>query len=81
MDVAGLLSHAVAAGGFAPEFLPSLAAITVTTYYAVKAVTFLLAVTVAVCTGDPKRRDACIEIIRIMCRGWPWPPRLPGSRA
>jgi hypothetical protein len=22
----------------------------------------------------------CLEIMRIVCRGWPWPPRLPGSQ-
>jgi hypothetical protein len=75
------------AGTIPPELLPYLGsvgrplAITVTAYYAIKAAIFLLASTVAVCTKDEKRREACLEIIRIVCRGLPWPPRLPGSRA
>jgi hypothetical protein len=78
---------AVHVGTLSPELLSYLAgvgrplAITVTAYYAIKAAIFLLASTVAVCTKDADRREACLEIIGIVCRGWPWPPRLPGSRA
>jgi hypothetical protein len=49
----------------------------ITLYYGVKAAVFVAAGTVAMCTTDDKRRDACLEIVRIVCRGWPWPPR-PG---
>jgi len=52
--------------------------IAITAYYAAKAVVFLLAATVAVCTKNTARRRVCLEIVRIVCRGWPWPPRLPG---
>jgi hypothetical protein len=82
-----LAAHAAHAVTLSPELLPYLAAvgrplaITVTAYYAIKAAIFLLASTVAVCTKDEKRREACLEIMRIVCRGWPWPSRLPGSRA
>jgi hypothetical protein len=55
-------------------------AITVTVYYGIKAALFLAAGTVAMCTKDDKRRDACVEIVRVVGRGWPWPPRLPGPK-
>ena len=68
------------------EFLSNLAlasrplAIIVAAYYAIRATIFLLAATVAICTKDEQRRGACLEIVRIMCRGWPRLPRLPGPR-
>jgi hypothetical protein len=77
--------HAAHAGIISPELLPYLAgvgrplAIIITAYYAIKAVIFLFASTVAVCTKDGDRREACLEIMRIVCRGWPWPPHLPGK--
>jgi hypothetical protein len=61
-----------------PELLPYLAgvgrplAITITAYYAAKAAIFLLATMLAICTKDEKRREACLEIVRNVCRGWPW---------
>jgi hypothetical protein len=84
VDLPGLAVHAT--GVISPEFLPSLAdvgrplAITVTVYYAIKAVVFLLATTVAISTKDEKRRQACVQIVQAVSRGWPL-PRLPGSGA
>jgi hypothetical protein len=49
-------------------------AITATVYYGIKAVLLLAAGIVAMCTKDEKRREACVEIIRIVCQGWSWTP-------
>ncbi len=68
-----------------PSYLPYLAilgrpmAIIVTVYYAIKAAVLLAAGTVAMCTGNDKRRQACLEIMRIVCPGWPRLPRPPGT--
>ncbi len=53
-------------------------AFVVIVYYAAKAVVFLLASVVAICTKDPERRKACLEIVSAVSRGWPWPSRLSG---
>jgi hypothetical protein len=86
MGLDALHAHAATAGFLSSGFLPYLAAVghplalTVTAYYGIKAAVLLAAGTVAMCTKDDKRREACVEIVRIVCRGWPWPPR-PGSGA
>jgi len=86
VDTTGLAAHATG-GVIPPELVSYLAlvgrylAVATVLYYAIKAAILLLAGIVAVFTRDDKRRDACLEIVRIVGRGWPWPPRLPGSRA
>lgn len=86
MGLATFHAHTAPAGFIPPGFLPYLAAvghplaITVTVYYGIKAVVFLAAGTVAMCTKDDKRREACVEIVRIVCRGWPWPPAAVAER-
>ena len=55
-------------------------AISVLAYYTVRAIALLAAVIVALCTSQNERRLACVAIVDSLCRGWPWPPRLPGSR-
>jgi hypothetical protein len=78
------LAHTAALNAVSPGLLPYLdfagrpLAVAVAAYYAIKAVIFLLAAIVAICTKDEKRRSACIEIVRAVCRGWPWPSRLSG---
>jgi len=44
-------------------------------YYGIKAVILLLVGVVGVCTKDEGRREACVKLAGIVCRGWPWPPR------
>jgi hypothetical protein len=48
-------------------------AITATVYDGIKAILLLAAGIVAMCTKHEKRRRR-VEIIRIVCRGWPWTP-------
>jgi hypothetical protein len=48
-------------------------------YYGVKAALFLAAGTMAMCTKNDKRRDACAEIVRIVCRGGS--PGIPSASA
>src|SRR5690348_9437546 len=68
---------------FDPSYLPYLAlfgrplVIAFTLYYVVKAVVLLAAGTVAMHTDNDKRRETCLEIMRIVCPGRPWPPRPP----
>jgi hypothetical protein len=77
----------VTVGFIPPGLLPYLVdighplAVTVTVYYGIKAAVFVAAGTVAMCTKDDKRREACVEIVRIVCRGWPWPPRTGNGTA
>jgi hypothetical protein len=56
-----------------------ITAIAVAACYLVRAVALLLAVIVAVSTDDPKRQQMCLDITRVLSRGWPQPPRLPGG--
>jgi hypothetical protein len=83
MDLAALAEHA---GTTPAELLPYLElvghplTIAIALYYAIKAVIFLVAATVAICTKDEKRRAACLVIVRAVCRGWPWPTRLSDSQ-
>jgi hypothetical protein len=49
---------------------PLAAAVAV--FYVVRAVVFLVAGMVAVCTKNDNRREACVEIVRVMCLGWAW---------
>jgi hypothetical protein len=51
-------------------------AFAVTVYFSVKAAILVTASTVAMHTEDDKRREACLELARIVSRGW---PRLPGG--
>jgi hypothetical protein len=68
-----------------PCFVPYLTAvgrplaITVIVHYGIKAVVLLAAAIVAMRTENDARRSAGVEIVRIVCRGWPWPPGLPPS--
>ena len=86
MDLPRLAAHATNGISVAPGFLPYLAvvgrplAIAVTVYYPAEAAIFLLAGTVAIFMKDEQRGKRCVEIVQIVCRGWPWPPRLPGSK-
>jgi hypothetical protein len=86
VDLPGLAVHAPTSAVIPQELLPYLTAagrplvITFTVYYAVKAAVFLLATVVAICTRDEKRREACVQIVEAVSRGWPL-PRLPGIRA
>ena len=79
------MTHAAAAAVSSPGFFPYLAAvsrplaITVTVYYGIKAVVLLAASIVAMRTENEGCRKACVEIVGIVCRGWPWPPLLPGG--
>jgi hypothetical protein len=81
---AGPATHATGAGVISPEWVSYLAlagqyrAVAAVLYYAIKAVILLLAGTVAIFTKDEKRGQRCVEIVRTVGRGWPWPPRLPG---
>jgi hypothetical protein len=83
--VAGLATHATIASAVLPQWVAYLAlagrylAVAVVLYYAIKAVILLLAGSVAIFTKNEGRREACLEIVRTVGRGWPWPPRLPGS--
>ena len=54
-------------------------AIVIVVYYAVKAAILLGAGAVAMHTENDKRRETCLELVRIISRGWPWSPRLPGG--
>jgi hypothetical protein len=86
MNWLGLAAHATTASITSPQWAPYLAhagqflgAVAVL-YYAIKALILLLTATIAIFTKDDKRREACLEIVRAVSRGWPWPPRLPGSQ-
>jgi hypothetical protein len=48
-------------------------------YYGIKAVILLLAAVAGICTKDEKRGQRCVQIVQAVSRGWPRPPRLPGS--
>ncbi len=55
------------------------AAITAILYFTGRAIALVVTVIVALTTRDEKRSEACVKIVDSLCRGWPWPPRLPGS--
>jgi hypothetical protein len=78
---AGVAAYVICSSGFLPHLtaVGRPLAILFAVYYAIKTVVFLAASTVAMCTKDEKRRKACVELVRIVCRGWPRPPRLPGK--
>jgi hypothetical protein len=80
-----LAAHAATAGSISPEWVSYLAqagrflAVAGILYYTIKAVILMLAGIVAIFTRDEQRREACLEIVRTVSRGWPLPPRLPRS--
>jgi hypothetical protein len=83
--VAGLAAHASAASillpqwalylGLAGRYLAAAAVL----YSTIKALALLLATVVGIFTKDEERGQRCVEIVQAVTRGWPWPPRLPGS--
>jgi hypothetical protein len=70
-----LSPYLAVAGHFA--VIPAIAAIT---YYLAKALALIMVVIVGVHTTDDKRRQACVDIVHALSRGWSRPPRLPGSQ-
>jgi hypothetical protein len=56
-----------------------IAAISAILYYVSRAVALVLVVIVGICTSNRERRQACVDIARALCRGWPWAPRVPGA--
>jgi hypothetical protein len=52
--------------------------IVIAAYYAIKAVVYLAAGIVAMHTEEDKRRDACLEMMRITSLTWPRPSRRRG---
>jgi len=86
VDLPGLASHASTASVIFPQWVSYLApaghflAVVAILYYAIKTVILLLAGSVAISTKDEGRRAACLEIVRVVGRGWPWPSRSPGLR-
>jgi hypothetical protein len=85
VDLPGLAGHATGGNVISPDLLSYMTAagrplaITITVYYAIKAMVFLLATTVAICTKNKERREACVQIVQSVSRGWPL-PRLPGGQ-
>jgi hypothetical protein len=83
--IIGLAAHANTAGVIPPDWTPCLAlaghylGFAVVLYYTSKALILLLAGTVAIFTKDEKRGQRCVQVVQAVSRGWPWPPRLPGS--
>jgi hypothetical protein len=78
-------TDAVARGLISAAFLPYLPqighplAIVAGVYYGVKAMILLLAGVVGVCTKDEGRREACLKLAGIVCRGWRRSPPQPTS--
>jgi hypothetical protein len=83
VSLAALSAHtAVTSSGLLPYLITDgrPLAIAVIAYYTVKAAVFLLASVVGICTKNKDRREVCLKLAEMICRGWPL-PRLPGSRA
>jgi hypothetical protein len=70
VSLVALASHA--------SYLGALGAIALILYYGVKAVMFALVSILAIFSKNEDRRETCLEIAGMICRGWPWLPRLPG---
>lgn len=76
-------THTAAVHAASPGVLPYLLtdgrplAVAVIVYYTAKAAVFLLASVVGIFTKDEKRRQACLHLAEMVCRGWPLPWR-PG---
>jgi hypothetical protein len=83
VDVPGLTVHTTTGTAVLADLLPYLAivgrpmAITISAYYAIRTVVFLVVTVVAVCTKNDKRREACLQIVQAVSGGWPWSARLP----
>jgi hypothetical protein len=86
VGMTGLAAHAATASVALPPWALGLAyagrylAVAAVLYYAIKALALLLATVVGICTKDKERGQRCVQIVRAVSRGWPWPPRLPGRR-
>jgi hypothetical protein len=75
--ITGIAACILGAAGFVPDLaaVGRPLVIILAAYYGAKTVIFLAAGAVAMHTDDHKRREACVEIVRIVCRGWPRPGR------